>query len=792
MASKRSIKKRFRGLLLESLERREVFAGSSLHNSVFPEDVDGDSNLTPLDALVAINTLNGPSLKSSQVGEAEATNFPDVDNDGDVTPLDVLGVINTLNERNLLPEASGEPPMPPAMPPAMPGDVTLKASDVDILLQRAAMATTSKDAIIAVVDRAGRILGVRAEQEVLNMYQGRNDDFVFAVDGAVAKARTAASFSNSQAPLTSRTVRFISQSTMTQREVQSNPNIQDINSPLRGPGFVAPIGLGGHFPPQVANTPLVDLLMIEHQGRDGSVLPGLDGIKGDKKMQDVFSKDDIELSSRFNVGMTNVPIEAQAYLKVFPDSYGTQSDLLPRAQNRGFATLPGGIPIYKFVEKVTIVNNVSVKEQVPVLVGGIGVFFPGLDGTATYEQAFEHAYERKDPAKKDMPQTELERLNAPKVLEAEFIAFFATGGTVVGPGATSVKQFEGKAPPLPPDIKGISGRIDLVGITLEIYGPHPTQFNTAPSQVQLLNVGQKSGGGQGVNSGANQRVLPNGTTLLDGMTVPEGWLVKPHASKVDNLTAADVEKIINDGIQQAQKTRAAIRLNKQFKPGVETRMVFSVADSTGEVLGLFRMPDATVFSIDVAVAKSRNTAYYASNALVPADQVDANNDGKADVPKGTAFTNRTFRFLAAPRFPTGAPTGTPAGDFSMLLMPGINPKTGENADPKMPLPASVYASPATATVVSFDSFNAARNFRDPDDLKNQNGVVFFPGSSALFKSKTTLVGGFGVSGDGVDQDDVVTVAGQKGFEPLSANQADAYFVASVRLPYQKYNRNPTL
>ncbi|MFN7730414.1 MAG: dockerin type I domain-containing protein, partial [Pirellula sp.] len=673
MASKRSIKKRFRSLLLESLERREVFAGSSLHNSVFPEDVNGDSNLSPLDALVAINTLNGPSLKSSQVGEAEATNFPDVDNDGDVTPLDVLGVINTLNERNLLPEASGEPPMPPAMPPAMPGEVTLKTSDVEILLQRAAMATTSEDAIIAVVDRAGRILGVRAEQEVINMYlnQGRKDDFVFAVDGAVAKARTAASFSNSQAPLTSRTVRFISQSTMTQREVQSNPNILDPNSPRRGPGFVAPIGLGGHFPPQVANTPLVDLLMIEHQGRDGSMLPGSDGIKG--------TMDDLDLSSRFNVDMANVPSDAQAYLTVFPESYGTQSGLLPRAQNRGFATLPGGIPIYKFVEKITVVNNAPVKETVPVLVGGIGVFFPGPDGLATYEQSFVHASQLKGVA-----QTELQRLNAPKVLESEFIAFFATGGTVVGPGATSVKQFEGKAPPLPPDIKGISGRIDLVGITLEIYGPHPTQYNTAPSQVQLLNVGQKTGGGQGENSGTNQRVLPNDTETLDGMTVPEGWLVKPHASKVDNLTAADVDKIIKDGIQQAEKTRAAIRLNKQFKPGVETRMVFSVADSTGEVLGLYRMPDATVFSIDVAVAKSRNTAYYASNALVPADQVDANNDGNADVPKGTAFTNRTFRFLAAPRFPTGAPTGTPAGDFSMLLMPGINPKTGENADPNMP------------------------------------------------------------------------------------------------------------
>ena len=54
----------------------------------------------------------------------------------------------------------------------------------------------------------------------------------------------------------------------------------------------------------------------------------------------------------------------------------------------------------------------------------------------------------------------------------------------------------------------------------------------------------------------------------------------------------------------------------QAHPALETldartRMVFAVTDLTGNVLGLFRMPDATVFSIDVAVAKARNVAYYA-------------------------------------------------------------------------------------------------------------------------------------------------------------------------------------
>ena len=87
----------------------------------------------------------------------------------------------------------------------------LNTADVEKLLNRASEATTSEDAIIAVVDRGGRILGVRVEQDVLTAYgnlvsaDGMIDDpaeeatLVFAIDGAVAKARTAAFFANGTA-----------------------------------------------------------------------------------------------------------------------------------------------------------------------------------------------------------------------------------------------------------------------------------------------------------------------------------------------------------------------------------------------------------------------------------------------------------------------------------------------------------------------------------------------------------------------------------------------------------------
>ncbi|MFN9852056.1 MAG: hypothetical protein ACK57P_09585, partial [Planctomycetota bacterium] len=53
-----------------------------------------------------------------------------------------------------------------------------------------------------------------------------------------------------------------------------------------------------------------------------------------------------------------------------------------------------------------------------------------------------------------------------------------------------------------------------------------------------------------------------------------------------------------------------------------------------------------------------------------------------------------------------------------------------------------------------------------------------------------LVGGLGISGDGVDQDDVVTAAAQSGYESSSSIRADQYIVAGVRLPFHQANRNP--
>ena len=706
----------------------------------------------------------------------------------------------------------------------------LTEQEVQDTLSFASVVSASEDAIIAIVDRAGNILGVRVEQDVLDTFAGRPDELVFAIDGAVAKARTAAFFANGDptngasgtfAPLTSRLVRFISQSTVTQREVEGNPNITDPNSTVRGPGFVAPIGVGGNFPPEITNTPQVDLFGIEHTNRDSIVHPGVDAIKGtaddvllrnrpDPGQDGVFGTDDDRLAGRFNVDPAFVPPGQEIFA---PESYGFETGLLPGAQSRGIATLPGGVPIYR---------DTDGDGDGDTLIGGIGVFFPGPDGFATFEQNFIPG----------VNQTEFERNNAPKVLEAEFIAVAAAGGSRTAAAFIDDERLrvDGSANvPAHPvgDLDIPFGRLDLVGIQLQAIGPTAGACGLEelldfaernPDLRDIVNgveitpaqaAARLSGIDVPVNAGAdglpntgdeglyeNGEAVPFGTaSVVNGELVLNDYLVEPHASTVDpDLTEDVVRQIITQAFRAASEVRAAVRLqgdpSDNGSPGARTRMVFAVTDTSGEVLGLFRMQDATIFSIDVAVAKARNTAYYA-------DPVDLQEiDRVEDQPRGVAYTNRTFRFLSEPRYPEG-PDGSPPGPFSILNNPSVDVRTAENVG--APAAASTFTS-----VLGNDAFNPNTNFRDPGDpsviaangpspVANQNGIVFFPGSVPLYSQNgSNLIGGFGVSGDGVDQDDVVTFLGSRGFQAngTTVPRADHTLVRGVRLPYVKFLRNP--
>ena len=248
------------------------------------------------------------------------------------------------------------------------------------------------------------------------------------------------------------------------------------------------------------------------------------------------------------------------------------------------------------------------------------------------------------------------------------------------------------------------------------------------------------------------------------------------------LTASDVERIIIQAAQQAFVTRAAIRQPENSAAEVN----ISVVDVEGNVLGIFSTIDAPIFGFDVCVQKARTAAFF-SKASAGAElrgrgmgrYVDAANKDGVKLDGSVAFTDRAAGFLSRPFFPDGiddtanGPFSVPIEDFSPFndglqldLLLGSNGAIGRF------LLTGVF-SPGDCTGIA--------------SLKS--GAQIFPGSVPLYKGGK-LVGAIGISGDGVDQDDLIAAMGSAGFEAPSGIRSDRVFVRGIRLPYVKFPRHP--
>ncbi len=305
---------------------------------------------------------------------------------------------------------------------------------------------------------------------------------------------------------------------------------------------------------------------------------------------------------------------------------------------------------------------------------------------------------------------------------AEYVAYAAAGMIGMSGPSTATDGVGFPAFPAP-------GIVSIAGITL----PFVNQ-TTAPS---------------GVTSGTfNAANFTIGPVASPGVP-PEGALIAAADGPVGGLTAAEVTQIINNAVATANVTRAQIRL----PIGERAKMTIAVSDLDGTLIGLYRMTDGTVFSIDVAASKARNVIYFSGTNRQAADL--------NQVPLGTAVTNRTIGFGAQPFFPSGIDGTSPGPFFNLYTQDTDNACTQGFQVPSVAWPKA-----------------------------NQSGVVFFPGSEPLYINGV-LVGGLGVSGDGVDQDDYVTAGGAVGFEAPANIRADQIVIDGVRLPYLKFPRNPT-
>ena len=99
---RRSVGSKSRKLRLQSLENRNLLAGD-VGVEIVANDVNGDGEVTPVDALQVINALQS----QNKGGVIEDLSTVDVNQDGVLSPRDALGVINHLNT-NRIPRLQSE------------------------------------------------------------------------------------------------------------------------------------------------------------------------------------------------------------------------------------------------------------------------------------------------------------------------------------------------------------------------------------------------------------------------------------------------------------------------------------------------------------------------------------------------------------------------------------------------------------------------------------------------------------------------------------------------------------
>ena len=178
----------------------------------------------------------------------------------------------------------------------------------------------------------------------------------------------------------------------------------------------------------------------------------------------------------------------------------------------------------------------------------------------------------------------------------------------------------------------------------------------------------------GFSAGSSAGAFTLGPLASTG-PVPSGDLIAISPGAVGGLSQSEVQGILDNAVSTANQTRAVIRL----PAGQAARFAIAIADLDGNIIGLRRMQDSTVFSVDVAVAKARNVIYFSGS-----------NPDLPGVPTGTAVTNRTIGFGAQPLFPSGINNTTPGPFFALYQNDIANPCTNGSEPASLTRTASSF------------------------------------------------------------------------------------------------------
>jgi uncharacterized protein GlcG (DUF336 family) len=259
------------------------------------------------------------------------------------------------------------------------------------------------------------------------------------------------------------------------------------------------------------------------------------------------------------------------------------------------------------------------------------------------------------------------------------------------------------------------------------------------------------------------------------------------------LKRDEVTTVLRAALAVANRSRAQIR-----RPlGTQARVSIAVTDTQGAILGFVRTRDAPVFGIDVAVQKARSAALFSSNTAAlflqslpdakylstirEQDEIVENRtvsigsyitgirsfaaDANVLADDRVAWSARALGNLSRPFFPDGI-NGAPPGPFSKppgewsVFSTGLQLDVSINAILQHVLfIAGAFDMDVTPGCTGVElRVDPLRITAGNKGIRLGNGLQIFPGGVPIFRGGQ-MVGAIGISGDGVDQDDMTAFLG---------------------------------